>query len=74
VVGVGLGGGRADGGGDHLRVALRDAGEHVAHEVRPTDSHCQLRRLGRGWMPWGVGPEDMPTEPDPVSRTTDLRR
>jgi hypothetical protein len=35
VVGVGLGEDGADGGGDHLGVALWDAGEHVAHEVGP---------------------------------------
>jgi hypothetical protein len=33
VLGVGLGEDRADGGGDHLAVALGHAGEHVAHEV-----------------------------------------
>jgi len=37
-LGVGLGEDRADGGGDHLGVALRHAGEHVAHEVHPAPS------------------------------------
>jgi hypothetical protein len=33
VLGVGLGEDRADRRGDHLGVAFRHAGEHVAHEV-----------------------------------------
>jgi hypothetical protein len=33
--GVGLGEDRADGGSDHDAVALRNAGENVAHEVHP---------------------------------------
>jgi hypothetical protein len=35
VLGVGLGEDRADGGGDHLGVALRHAREDVAHKVHP---------------------------------------
>jgi hypothetical protein len=35
VLGVGLGEDRADCRGDHLGVALRNSGQHVAHEVDP---------------------------------------
>jgi hypothetical protein len=41
---VGLGEDRPDGGGHHLGRALGHLGQHVAHEVHPADSRCQLPR------------------------------
>jgi hypothetical protein len=44
---AGLGEDRADGGGDHLLVALADLGQHVAHEVDPAALRATALEHGR---------------------------
>ena len=62
MLGVGLGEDCADRGSHHLAVALRDAGEHVAHEVHPaalpgrTEQHRTDRLLQPGV---GVGDDQL---------------
>ena len=64
VLGVGLGEDRADRGGDHLGVALRDDREHVAHEVDPAalPGGADEHRGDRGLQP-GVGIGDDQLDP-----------